>query len=83
MSSSKNSHVLTFEWDKENQILEIHGNTEGLKLLKNKIDLIINKKEMNHTHLMSREWGGDEITESKQSHTNDMINSVKIFKWNN
>ena len=82
MNSNKNSHILTFEWDKENQVLEIHGNTEGLNLLKDKIDLLLKKKESDHTHLMSIEWGGDEITKIKQSPTNEMINSVKIFKWN-
>ena len=83
MNLNKNSHLLTFEWDKENQTLEIHGDVNGLNLLKNKLEFLIKIEKQDHTHLMSKEWGGDEITEKKQSPTNDIISSVKIFKWNN
>ncbi len=81
MNSNKN-HVLTFELDPKTRELEIHANIDGLKILREKIDMLIRANSPDHTHLMSQNWGGEEITNQKQSDANEMIKSVKIFKWN-
>ncbi|MBS0627215.1 MAG: immunity protein 32 [Verrucomicrobia bacterium] len=81
MNSNKPYCLLTFEWDPKNEILEIHSNQNGLKKLKNTIDLLLTKSENDHIHLMTKEWGGDELSDEKQCSENETINHVKIFKW--
>ena len=81
MKSSNKDQLLTFELDKDTGELEIHTNNEGLKILKEKIEFLLNSKHNEHTHLMSEEWGGKEITTKKQSKNNDLIKIVKMFKW--
>lgn len=52
------SDFLTFEWDKENEQLEIHGNSEGLMSLRNQIDRLLESQENDHIHMMVPSWGG-------------------------
>lgn len=81
MASNKSNNLLTFEWDSENEVLEIHGNKKGLEKLKDIIDSLLTKTNNDHTHLMTKGWGGDELTDDKQCSENSIINHVKIFKW--
>lgn len=81
MKSNEKSHLLTFELDKKTKELEIHTNQEGLEILRKKIDILLKSENTNHTHLISKEWGGDDLTKQKQSEENELIDSVKIFKW--
>lgn len=75
------SDFLTFEWDKKNEKLEIHGNAKGLKLLRTQIDNLLKSRGNDHVHMMVPSWGGDELSEEKQCVDNTLINHVKIFKW--
>ena len=81
MNSNKSNYLLTFEWDSDNEILEIHGNGKGLEKLKNAIDSLIDKTDNDHIHLMTKSWGGDELSDDKQCLENALINHVKLFKW--
>ena len=81
MKSNKKYHLLTFELDKKTKELEIHTDKEGLEILKKNIELLLKSEKNDHTHLMSEDWGGNELTKEKQSEQNELINSVKIFKW--
>ena len=78
--------MLTFEYDKKDEFLMIHGDADGLQFLQTQIKSLLNSAEkgaINHLHLMSTEWGGSELTSQKQ--TNDenveVLNHVKIFCW--
>jgi len=73
---------LTFELNKDNDCLEIHGNVEGLKFLSEKIIKIINDN-LSNDHLMTENWGGNELSSEKNREKNILINHVKIFNWNN
>ena len=47
------------------------------------IDSLLSKADCDHIHLMTNEWGGNELSDKKQSPENELINHVKIFKWFN
>ena len=81
MNTNKPSFLLTFEWDAKREILEIHGNPQGLEKLKYLIDSLLSKENNDHIHLMTADWGGDELSKEIQCPENQKINHVKIFKW--
>ncbi len=57
MGSNKSNNRLTFEWDSDNEVLEIHGSEKGLEKLKDVIDSLMNKNNNDHIHLMTKSWG--------------------------
>lgn len=77
---TENHCLLTFEMDIKNEVLEVHCNERGLEKLKIMIDALAAKKQ-DHVHLMTKEWGGNELSGEKQSQENQLVNHVKIFKW--
>ncbi|QVL56443.1 MAG: immunity protein 32 [Simkaniaceae bacterium] len=81
MNSSKPTSLLTFESDKKHESIEIHCNQKGLENLKSIIDSLLSKQTCDHVHLMTPEWGGDELSSEKQCSENELINHIKIFKW--
>jgi len=81
MNSNKSDYLLTFESDSKNEILEIHGNQKGLEKLKALIDSLLAKSSNDHLHLMTENWGGNELSDDKQCSENEIINHVKLFKW--
>lgn len=81
MSSNKANYLLTFEWDADNEVLEIHGNEKGLEKLENIIKSLMAKADRDHIHLMTKNWGGNELSDDKQCSENTLINHVKLFKW--
>jgi hypothetical protein len=48
--------LLTIEYDSEDEILEMHLDKEGAKLLLNKIQMLLEKDENSHEHLMTDTW---------------------------
>ncbi len=77
----KKTVLLTFEWDEQNELLEIHGNQEGLNSFKNEIELLLKSTNEDHIHLQSPSWGGQELSDKKLNEQNKLISNVKIFKW--
>ncbi len=74
--------VLTFEINETSEMLCIHGNRKGLEELKTYIDkLLATKSVPEHSHLMTTEWGGNELTSDKQSESDKLIHHVKMFLW--
>lgn len=79
-------YLLTFELhsDKKAKQLAIHGSAEGLEALANSLlRLVRNTKKdyFNHDHLMTQEWGGNELTSTPQSEDSELLNHVKIYCW--
>lgn len=72
-------HLLTFEYDTDNERLEIHADLKGLIFLREQIDSLI--KEGGSIHLMTPNWGGDELSMEKQGPQNILLNHVKMFCW--
>ena len=73
--------MLTFEWDKDSEQLEIHTDSEGLKELVKQIKKLTSVEGNEHLHLMTEDWGGEELSSSKQNEKSELIHHVKIFKW--
>ncbi len=73
--------MLTFEWDKESEQLEIHADAKGLNELVAQLKKLSGYEGGDHLHLMTGDWGGDELSSEKQNSNAELINHVKIFKW--
>jgi hypothetical protein len=75
--------LLTFEMSKDRDSIEIHANEEGIR------DLIYYLQRLaggtspppKHEHLMTPEWGGHELTQTRQGADSTLINQVTIFCW--
>lgn len=79
-TNDKSDSLLTFEWDPNDEVLEIHGNRLGLKKLKETIENLLSKTSYDHVHLMNEDWRG-ELSDQKQCQENQLISQVKIFNW--
>lgn len=73
--------MLTFENNNENHQLEIHGDKESLLKLAKILTEMAEKKELEHRHLMTKDWGGSELSNDKQGPGNTLYHHVKIFVW--
>jgi hypothetical protein len=72
--------MLTFEYNNDEQ-LEIHGDKEGFLNLAKILIEMAEEKESGHRHLMTKDWGGTELSSDKQGLNNDLLHHVKIFFW--
>lgn len=75
-------YLLNFELSEHKDELFIHADEEGLRFLVDEFSkLLSHTKEGNfdHTHLMTEEWGGYEL--SSESQGGEIINHVKIYCW--
>ena len=70
--------LLTFELTGDGT-LEIHGNKHGLAGLRHALDHVLRTET--HDHLMTREWGGNELSSDRQGDGNRLVHSVKILFW--
>ena len=59
--------MLTFEWDKESEQLEIHADTKGLNDLVAQLTKLASYNGKEHLHMMTEDWGGDELSSDKQN----------------
>ena len=73
--------MLTFEWDKETEQLEIHADKNGLNELTEKLKNLSGNEGEEHLHLLTEDWGGSELSSDKQNEKAKLIHHVKIFKW--
>jgi hypothetical protein len=75
------SKLLTFETDSETKHLEIHLNKEGARYLIDNLNRLYENNKNDHTHMMSSDWGGDELSDEKQNNSSMIFNHVKIIFW--
>lgn len=73
--------MLTFEWDGNEERLEIHSDEKGLDELISQLTKLRNCYGSDHIHLMTGDWGGSELSANKQNNCAELIHHVKIFKW--
>ncbi|WP_148864691.1 Imm32 family immunity protein [Marinobacter fonticola] len=73
--------MLTFEWDSEAEQLEIHADANGLNDLVSQLLKLAAHSEIDHIHLMTEDWGGDELSSDKQNQGAELVHHVKVFKW--
>jgi hypothetical protein len=78
---SEKTYLLTFEWNRDDEVLEIHGNHNGFRKLGEIINDLLNRIDKDHTHIMTTEWGGESLSSKKQNPKADLINHVKLMIW--
>ena len=71
--------LLTFELKKDGDEIELHGNAQGLRHLISRIEAAL--KNRDHEHLMTAEWGGNDLSDEKQGEENELIHHVKLMFW--
>lgn len=76
----KNEKILSFELSTTKDSLDIHFDESGLD---NFINLLIKlkKTEQTHEHLITKDWGGSELTNIPQSEYSILLNKVTLHKW--
>ena len=82
MSKSQNEEAnLSFEWDSQNERLEIHGDREALMAFAKQLESLASNDSNEHFHLMTADWGGNELLGDQQNSAATLIHHVKIFLW--
>ncbi len=76
--------TFTIELDKKGQTLEMHLDKEGAEYLKGVLDKVIKLDRQDHLHLMTPDWGGEELTSEKQNKSKEveLLHQLKIVYWN-
>ncbi|MBA4019028.1 MAG: methylhydantoinase [Pirellula sp.] len=76
--------MLTFEYRDDEKTLFVHGDIAGLRSLAEYIQRLIAQTPdgtFDHSHLMTPEWGGEELTSTPQDPTAGLIHHVKLYCW--
>ncbi|MCL4472453.1 MAG: Imm32 family immunity protein [Actinobacteria bacterium] len=73
------NYILSFELSKKDNALEIHFDTDGLEHFISLLNKL--RKDKGHLHLMTSEWGGNDLSSKKLGEDNYLLNHVKIFLW--
>ena len=75
--------LLTFELSGGGNTLEVHGNSAGLKRLAEALNRLASGQTSDHCHLLTREWGGDELSSEAQgaAQGDRLLNKVTIHCW--
>ncbi len=75
--------VFTIEFDPKNETLEMHLNKLGAEFLIDELKALIFNNQQEHAHLMTPEWGGNELSSDKQNLSSEveLVNHLKIFFW--
>lgn len=77
----KTNFILTFELSRDMKTLNVHLDKNGIISLQNILDDLKNNSKTDHVHLMSHSYGGEELSEEKQSESSILLNNVKIHYW--
>ena len=73
--------MLTFE-ALDNGVVEVHLNDKGISELESILSRLKGKKQ-DHDHLMTKDWGGNELSSENQNESAKLVNQVNIYVWNN
>jgi hypothetical protein len=77
-------HLLTFEVSKDRDELLVHADEAGLRFLArvatHLADTIATGKH-DHTHPMTEDWGGRELSATRQGTGSELLHHVKVIGW--
>lgn len=76
--------MLTFERDKDGDQLFLHGDEDGLRLLRDSVDRLLRTTQpghFHHDHLMSEAWGGNELSDTPKDSAHQLIHHVQVYCW--
>ena len=68
-------YLLTFECNRDG-VLEVFCNREGLKVLMQRLQLVLDRG--GHEHLMTASWAGNELTEVRFDADSVLVHQVNI-----
>ena len=71
--------MLTFEINADGNMLEIHCDDDGIATLRRALSKL-EKKPVEHEHLMSPSWAGNELTERIQGSGNSLLHQVTFYR---
>ena len=76
--------IFTLELDQQDETIEMHLNKAGAEYLRNLLDKLISNNQKEHLHLMTPDWGGDELSNDQQNLSPDinLLHQLKIMYWN-
>ncbi len=77
-------HLLTFEVAKHGDELLVHADEGGLRFLAqiaSRLADTIAAGEYDHTHLMTEDWGGRELSSGQQGTDSTLFHHVKVIGW--
>ena len=75
---------LGFEIDAEGQLLYLHADPAGLRMLAQRLEALARRSEQkgpDHLHFFSEQWGDGEICGTPQAKECHAIHHVKILCW--
>ena len=79
---SDSDHLLSFEWNGEDDVLEIHGDQEGFRRFSDLVCKLADRSNPEHCDLMTPEWGGEILTSDPQNTKEiHLVNHVKLVYW--
>lgn len=75
--------LFTIELDQQGETIELHLNREGAEYLRNILDRLISNNKNEDLHLMTPDWGGDELSSNQQNLGADieLLHQLKIVYW--
>lgn len=75
--------IFTVELDQQGEAIELHINKTGAEYLKNILEMLISNNQDNHLHLMTPDWGGNELSSGQQNLDKDikLIHQLKVMYW--
>jgi hypothetical protein len=77
-------HLLTFELGKDGDELFIHADAAGLRYLASTLTRLAEHAEAgrkDHTHLMTEDWSGHELSSVAQDAQERLLHQVTIHGW--
>jgi hypothetical protein len=73
--------MLTFELTADASQLDVHADEAGIRLLINELHRLLETATDDHFHLMTPGWGGQELSEDRQSADSSLVNKVTVHRW--
>jgi hypothetical protein len=75
--------ILTVELNSKKDSVEIHMNSAGIDLLINKFNSLKLRKENDHEHLMTPDWGGTDLSNIQQNTDENvkLVNHLNLYLW--
>jgi hypothetical protein len=75
--------IITLELDSNRELVEMHLNKAGAEYLLKLFQSLAQSETDTDCHLMTPEWGGNELTEDAQNLGGEtkLINHLKILYW--
>ena len=75
--------IFTIELDEKEKTIELHLNQAGAEYLKNILERLISNNKSEHLHLMTPDWGGNELSSNQQNLSTDaeLLHQLKVVYW--